>query len=102
VQSTISTRILQGLLVAIVLCASVQVFTLDFDGVLPKNPCSIAAVASFLTSSKMMDLIAQREDFDTDNQLEQYFEGHLFHLGYHEGRFGIDIDEAEKLDEISL
>jgi hypothetical protein len=99
VQSTISTRALQGLLVAIVLCASLQVITMDFDGVLPKNPCSIAAVASLLNGSEVIELISEGSEIVTDEQLEQCFEDQVFSLGYHGGRFGIDVGEAEKLEE---
>ncbi|KAJ5182568.1 hypothetical protein N7492_000184 [Penicillium capsulatum] len=54
VQDPTSTRFLEGLLGAMLLFGLIGTLLLNTDGVLPKNPCSIAAVASLLAHSNFL------------------------------------------------
>ena len=99
VQSAISTRILEGLLAAMTLCAIVTFLTIDTKCVLPKNPCSIAAVGSLLAGSELLTdkVIPLGSEWADDKQLVKVFDGWLFCMGWWEGngkyRFGIDIGQ---------
>ena len=97
-QSEVSTRILQGLLAALSICAIITFLLVDSSALLPYNPCNIAAVTSLLAGSEMLDVVAANE-----NKLDQQhkWQGYFFSLGMWplaEGgkRFGIDIGKAEK------
>lgn len=57
VQNTISTRILDGLLGGMILCALVALFSMRTKEVLPKSPCSIASVASFVAGSTFLGMM---------------------------------------------
>ena len=103
-QSEVSTRILQGILAALSLCAIITFFLLDSRAVLPCNPCSIAAVASLLAGSEMLDvMMASKENDDLDEQQHKWG-GYFFSLGMWPQlggakRFGIDIGKAEKVSQ---
>lgn len=60
VQDPASTRVLEALLGVMLLFGLIGSLLLNTDGVLPKNPCSIAAVASLLADSNFLD------QFDSD------------------------------------
>jgi len=74
--------------------------------VLPKNPCSIAAVASLLAGSEILELIPLGSEWCDDKELRRrgVFDGYLFSMGWwskpgtSKRRFGIDIGKAEKAD----
>ena len=55
VQDPISTRILEGLLVGMLVCATAAAFLMGTRRVVPKNPCTIAGLASMLADSNMLD-----------------------------------------------
>ena len=98
-QSEVSTRILQGLLAALSLCAIVGFLLTDNRAVLPRNPCSIAAVASLLAGSEMLHVMANNMENDLDEQ--HRWDGYFFSLGMWPlpgagKRFGIDVGKAEK------
>ncbi|KAF2146580.1 uncharacterized protein K452DRAFT_314831 [Aplosporella prunicola CBS 121167] len=103
-QSTISTHILQGLLLAMLVCSAVTFCIMDTRKLLPKNPCSIAAVASLLAGSDLMtsNIIPSGSEWMSDRELEKkVFKGLLFRLGWWQdedepgvSRFGIDIGKA--------
>ncbi|OQE25189.1 hypothetical protein PENSTE_c006G07048 [Penicillium steckii] len=57
VQSKISTRILDGLLAAMIICALVASFSMRTKRILPKSPCSVASVASFVAGSKFLNIM---------------------------------------------
>ena len=100
-QSEVSTRILQGLLAALSLCAIITLLLTDTHAVLPNNPCSIAAVAGLLAGSEMLDVMASKEN-ESDEQHK--WEGYFFSLGLwplpgNGKRFGIDIGKAEKASQ---
>jgi len=104
VQNETSTRLLQALLAIMILCALVVFSLMGTRRVVSKNPCSIAAVASLLTGSRLLsdDIIPKGSEWGSDKELKQrgVFEGGRFTLGWwdQEGsevkRFGIDVDEA--------
>ncbi|OJD30880.1 uncharacterized protein BKCO1_5400068 [Diplodia corticola] len=120
VQSAVSTRILEGLLAAMFVCAALTFALLDTKKVLPKNPCSVAAMASLLAGSKLLAAIPEGAEWMSDRQLRQkgVFEGMVFSMGWWgdgsgvsdddgrsssggdgqagRSRFGIDIGTAEK------
>ena len=104
-QSPISTRILEIILAVMFLCALAVFIVMDTKEVLPKNPCSIAASASLLAGSEMMnpDIIPPGSEWLNDKALMEQglFRGLLFSLGWWgkgssgEKRFGIDVGRAE-------
>ncbi|KAK2740914.1 hypothetical protein FQN57_005918 [Myotisia sp. PD_48] len=53
-QDSTSTRILVCLLALMTVCGIISVFALNTKKVLPKNPCSIGALASLLVESRMV------------------------------------------------
>lgn len=62
VQDATSTRILEGLLVTMLLCAIFAAVLMDTRKVVPKNPCSIAAVASLLADSNLLEILSKNEE----------------------------------------
>jgi hypothetical protein len=113
-QSGVSTRILEALLLAMWFCAFVVYWLFDTKTLLPNNPCSIAAQASLLADSKFLDMIPDGAGNATLEELMQMtpFKDHLFSMGWWDDgmggrRFGIDVgmadfdkgeDDAEKLE----
>jgi hypothetical protein len=96
-QNLISTRILQGLLIAMTICALISLFTINPKKVLPKNPCSIAAQASLVAGSLMMDQLQPEAQWMIEKEFIALFEGNRYSMGWSEevegqGRFGVDID----------
>ncbi|TKA72596.1 hypothetical protein B0A49_07756 [Cryomyces minteri] len=104
VQSTVSTRILQVLLALMFVCAAVTFSIMDTRNVLPKNPCSIAAVASMLAGSEMLhsSVIPEGSEWRDSDELASVYERWVFSLGWwgekgsKESRFGVDVGAAEK------
>ena len=104
-QNAISTRILEGVLAMIFLCTALAFILLDTRRVLPKNPCSIAAVASLLAGSEMLGkgIIPDGAEWCDDEELRRrgVFEGYLFSMGWwadkhgERRRFGIDVGRAD-------
>lgn len=86
VQNEISTRILDGVLAAMVLCAIASMIFMQRNRVLPKCPCTIAAVASLLHGSKLVDpdFIPQGSEWYDDKELKSaaVFTGHTFTMGW--------------------
>ena len=112
VQDEVLGRVAQALLVAMVFCGAASMVLMDTRRILPKNPCSIAAVASLLANARMMekDNIPPGAEWYTRTEREKYgmFAGATFTLGFwaqgpavslssnddqNEDRFGIDMDE---------
>ncbi|KAK0663042.1 hypothetical protein DIS24_g1526 [Lasiodiplodia hormozganensis] len=110
-QSPISTRILEALLAIMFICAALSAALLDTNRVLPKNPCSIAAVATLLAGSELLASIPRGAEWMSDKQLKErgVFEGKVYSMGWWGGsvgdsdgsisssggrRFGIDIGTA--------
>jgi hypothetical protein len=97
VQSLISTRILEAVLAAIFMCCALALWLLDTKDLLPQNPCTIAAVASFVAGSKLRDIMPKGSEFLSDKEMidNRLFDGLKFRMGWwDEGksrRFGIDV-----------
>ncbi|OOQ85648.1 hypothetical protein PEBR_25594 [Penicillium brasilianum] len=107
-QDATSTRILEGLLGAMLVFGIIGSVLLNTDHILPKNPCSIASVASFVADSSLLDQFTQGVWDPDDKLLRETFAGRRFYLGWWEqgpsdGRederlFAIDhIASGEKL-----
>lgn len=54
IQSRISTYILEGVLAAMIICGGAAITLMNTRNVIPKNPTTIAAVASLLAGSEML------------------------------------------------
>lgn len=104
VQSELSTRALQALLGVILLLLIISFSTMNVRKVLPKNPNSIAAVASLLAGSKLIDVIALAPQDLSDEALIKTaaLDKWTYSLGWwREGtnvnrRFGIDVGIADR------
>lgn len=82
VQDIVSTRILEGLLGFILVLGIFGSVLLNTDHVLPKNPCSIAAVASLLADSKLLNEVENGTWDPNDKRARQTFAQYKFHLGW--------------------
>lgn len=99
VQSLISTRILEAVLAAMFVSAAITFFLLDTKYLLPQNPCSVGAAASFLAGSQLVErsLMPVGSEFRSDKQMLKsgQLAGLKFAMGWweHGGnrRFGIDV-----------
>ncbi|KAH4044028.1 hypothetical protein HBH69_234610 [Parastagonospora nodorum] len=102
-QNLVSTRVLQGLLIAMIVCALISLLTIDLRNVLPKNPCSIAAQASLVAGSQMMKDLPTEAQWMSDKEFEKLFEGGRYRMGWsgegEEERFGIDADARPRVQE---
>ncbi|KAJ5586241.1 hypothetical protein N7450_006028 [Penicillium hetheringtonii] len=84
IQDPVSTRILEGLLAFILVLGILGSVLLNTDRVLPKNPCSIAAVASLLVDSQFLEEFLAGAWDPEDKKLGQKFPRKVFHLGWWE------------------
>ncbi|KAJ5461444.1 uncharacterized protein N7458_002996 [Penicillium daleae] len=84
VQDATSTRILEALLGTMLALGILGSVLLNTDLVLPKNPCSIAAVASLLADSHLLDQFADGVWDPNDKSLENIFAKRRFYLGWWE------------------
>jgi hypothetical protein len=115
-QSELSTRLLQGLLALLFLCAVVAYTNLGPRRILPRNPTSIASLASLMAGSEILSdkVIPPGAEWWSDKESERrgLFAGYVFSLGWwrvgneetgrqsQEQRFGLDIGRAEdRIDE---
>ncbi|KAF2142285.1 uncharacterized protein K452DRAFT_358124 [Aplosporella prunicola CBS 121167] len=98
-QGPISTRILEAFLAVLSLCAMLAYAALDTKQVLPNNPCSIAAVASLLAGSSILDTCFPP---GSEWQRDGLGKNMTFRLGWWpHGRFGLDIETVEEKKEES-
>ncbi|KAJ5780636.1 hypothetical protein N7457_005796 [Penicillium paradoxum] len=87
VQNELSTRILDGLLGSMVICALIALYVMRTDGILPKSPTSIASVASLLYGSRILDsFMPHGSEWQSDEELKErgVFEGRSFSMGWWE------------------
>jgi len=103
-QSVISTRILQGLLGAMVVCVGLAYLLQRHMGrVLPKGPCSVAAGASLLAGSDLLRQIPEGTEWMSDKERKKsgMFEGKLFGLGIWavENPFGSSGEDSDRQRE---
>jgi hypothetical protein len=99
-QNDVSTRILQGLLACMVICAVVSLSTVRLSKILPKNPCSIAAQASLVAGSEMMSKLPPEAQWMEDKEFDALFKGERYAMGWGvssdgKKRFGIDVDKSQ-------
>lgn len=73
--SPVSTRVLQGLVAALLLCGLVVFVLVDMSRVLPKSVGSIAAVASLLAGGRLVDphaaLVPRGAEWMSDSRLDK-------------------------------
>lgn len=106
-QSAVSTRVLQGLLGALVGCVGVAWWRVEARGVLPKDPGSIAGAASLVAGAEMLGLgvVPPGAEWWDEGQVgeRRLFEGCTFGLRWWERgggggaqgrRFGVDVEEV--------
>jgi hypothetical protein len=106
-QNEVSTRILQGLLACMVICAVVSLSTVRLSKILPKNPCSIAAQASLVAGSEMMSKLPPDAQWMDDKEFNALFKGERYAMGWGVGsdgkeRFGIDVDKSQSKESEQL
>jgi hypothetical protein len=105
-QNSASTRLLQSLLLAVILCLLASAFLIDTKKVLQPNPCSIARMMALLADSELL-LLNDEDDDDggrvamppsddeaqamTKEQLKHWCEdgGWRFRLGWFGGGEGV-------------
>ncbi|KXG47473.1 Protein of unknown function DUF3433 [Penicillium griseofulvum] len=88
VQDATSTRILEGILAAMLVLGILGSVIMNTDHVLPKNPCSIAAVASLLADSDLIDRQALEMMHPKDKPLQSSFFGQCrAYLGWRDGKY---------------
>ena len=103
-QDKVSTRILQAILAAIVVCVAVSMAKINGRRLLPQTPCSIAGVASLLAYSGVLshDVIPPGSEFQSDGELRRagVLEHGLYSLGWwsrgEKRWYGIDMGRGEK------
>ncbi|KAF2116381.1 hypothetical protein BDV96DRAFT_51302 [Lophiotrema nucula] len=102
-QSGTATYILISLLCAMLLCAVVVMFTLKPKGLLNKEPTSIAAQASLLAGSSLLEFIPPGPEMYDDEELRRLgvFEGVVMVLSWwHDkkggARYGLDVERVNR------
>ncbi|KIW70606.1 hypothetical protein PV04_02862 [Phialophora macrospora] len=87
-QSPLSTHLLAGVVGALLLCALVVFITIDMRNVLPKPIGSIAAVASLLAGSRIVDprfgMVPPGSEYWSDEQWEKsgVWQSEMFRMGW--------------------
>ncbi|KKY26398.1 hypothetical protein UCDDS831_g01473 [Diplodia seriata] len=106
-QNAVSTRILEGVLSAMVVCAIIHFILAPNTKILPKDPGSIAAKMSLFVDSQMLAQMAEAtgepgNGANGRERLRDAFKGQTFSLGWWGGgegggtrRFGIDVGKAD-------
>lgn len=102
IQSGISTRILEGLLAILCICATITFILFDPNNLSPEKPCSIATQAALLAGSdELLKLVPDGMTKYDDKSLEAIFGGYFYSLGWWNSkaggrRFGIGIGQADR------
>ncbi|KIW14337.1 hypothetical protein PV08_07119 [Exophiala spinifera] len=100
-QNMIATRVLEAIFATMVVCALSSMLFVDTHKVMPKNPYSIAAVASLLAGSRILEAMPPGSEWWRDKELKTIgiFEAMKFRMGWwkhHDmSRFMIDYYENE-------
>ncbi len=97
VQSIAATRILEGVLGAMLLCCIGVYLLLSTKELLPQNPCTIGAAASYVAGSKLCekDDLLREVELSAGSKAKGYevLEGHRFGFGWYsknnERRYGV-------------
>ncbi|KIW90124.1 uncharacterized protein Z519_09555 [Cladophialophora bantiana CBS 173.52] len=88
VQSPLSTHLLVGVVGALLICALVVFITIDMRNVLPKPVGSIAAVASLLAGSRIVDpksgMVPPGSEYWSDDEWEKsgVWQSEMFRMGW--------------------
>ncbi|KAJ5090788.1 hypothetical protein N7532_009472 [Penicillium argentinense] len=104
-QDAASTRVLDALLGVILILGIVGSVLINTDYVLPKDPCSIAAVASLLADSNLLDWYHNGEENPNDSSLgRKFFAGCRFFLGRPSEFAGPDASpqNAKNVDDLTI
>ncbi|KAB2569036.1 hypothetical protein DBV05_g12288 [Lasiodiplodia theobromae] len=99
VQNAVSTRLLEGILLFMAICAGVSFFLERSTQILPKNPASIASAMSLFADSDFLQIVSQELSMpDGEKRLhdgilkESRFRLGWWDMGTARERFGIDIE----------
>lgn len=99
VQNAVSTRLLEGILLFMAICAGVSFFLERSTRILPKNPASIASAMSLFADSDLLQTISQELSMpDGEKRLqdgvlkESHFRLGWWDVGTARERFRIDIE----------
>jgi hypothetical protein len=101
-QNEVSTRIIQALLAAMILCALGTILFTDARRIIPDRPCSIGTVAGLLARSSILNekRYLLEEDFRSGDGLYEMGVRERYSLGWwgeKESRwYGIDVGRADK------
>ncbi|KAJ5200051.1 Protein of unknown function DUF3433 [Penicillium cf. griseofulvum] len=91
VQDATSTRILQGILAVMLVLGILGSVIMNTDHVLPKNPCSIAAVGSLLADSNLIDRHALEMMHPNDKPLQSsFFSQCCAYLGWRDTKYNYE------------
>lgn len=97
VQNAVSTRIIEGLLAAMLICGAIACVLEGNTRILPKDPGSIAARMSLLADAEIwgnQDVIDELRDVEAKGQKrEDLFKGWVFRMGWWDGK-GDCVDEG--------
>jgi hypothetical protein len=107
VQNEISTRLLDGVLGSMVVCALIALCVMHTKRIIPKSPTSIASVASFLYGSRILGSgIPSGSEWCPDEELKKrgVFQGHSFSMGWwevekHRNRSGSSASSNSSISE---
>lgn len=105
VQSPLSTQLLVGVLAALLICVATIFVTIDMRHVLPKPMGSVAAVASLLAGSRIVDetsgLIPRGAEFWSDRDWEKsgIWQGEMFRMGWW-GKFDEPVNSWKSQPQI--
>lgn len=98
----VSTRILQGIIAILLVCGVVVFLLVDMSKVLPKPVGTIAAVASLLAGSRLVDeksgLIPPGSEWLSDTEMKKrgMWDGERFRMGWwNDESAEIDLDELD-------
>jgi hypothetical protein len=93
-QSELSTRLLEGLLAFLFICAATAYLAMNTRRILPCNPHSIAAIGSILVGSQLLNrtdedkvIIPQGAEWMSNSEMKKrrVFDGYMFSLGWWTG-----------------
>ncbi|KAF2647254.1 hypothetical protein K491DRAFT_723600 [Lophiostoma macrostomum CBS 122681] len=98
-QDVASTRVLQGLLIGMMLCAIICLFTVRLHDVVPKNPSSIAAQISLVAGSSMMEKLPPGAQWMDDKEFNALFDSERYSMGWRtdangDRKFTIDVADG--------
>lgn len=87
-QDPVSTRILQGLLIALMVCSVLSLSTIHLTNMVPRNPCSIAAQASFVCGSSILARLPPGTQWMDDKELDAVFSSEQYSMGWKQNDYG--------------